>query len=446
MEFKKEIPKYNCIKEVPNYYLFMEHGQPELCSFLINFFGLDEVRFQAADLTVIKKWLQVEELEPINPVEIRGKEEICLVSQIVVEDKLIAYYPYVLVGSNVPKISLAKGFLTRITEAVSEQVTACFVRGFKGGDWLFGDTFAQRLIANCITRNEYKEINFAHLIEKMEQLSVSTFEGRNFTTGVIVTKNLGHYDNNNKFRYDEVRHIDQLEKRDWFLADGQTSFLLMDTNTNIISMYIAEKSNKTNYIEDFFRNYYRAEIMNEPDFIVRTVGPNEISVSDLYGKEFVKVENVWRFRYKRNFVEFLQDKLELSNEICDAIIYYTLKCSRNHISSIIWIPNNAEDKDIEELTTANRIRIWDKKLNILVESNEAVIDKVLASDGAIVIEKNGDVLYESVSSKVENVKTSGGLVGTGETATRNLAQNGVAIKVSQDGTIKVFAGIDKFFY
>ena len=38
MEFKKEIPKYNCIKEVPNYYLFMEHGQPELCSFLINFF------------------------------------------------------------------------------------------------------------------------------------------------------------------------------------------------------------------------------------------------------------------------------------------------------------------------------------------------------------------------------------------------------------------------
>lgn len=85
MEFKKEIPKYNCIKEVPNYYLFMEHGQPELCSFLINFFGLDEVRFQAADLTVIKKWLQVEELEPINPVEIRGKEEICLVPKLLLK-------------------------------------------------------------------------------------------------------------------------------------------------------------------------------------------------------------------------------------------------------------------------------------------------------------------------------------------------------------------------
>ena len=431
---------------MPNYSLFLVHGQPEMCSFLVNFLGLDEVRFQCGALHVIKKWLQVEELEPVNSVEIRGENEICLVSQIVVEGKVIAYYPYVLVGSNVSKLSLAKGFLTRITEAISEQVTACFLRGFKGGDWLFGDTFAQRLIANCITRNEYKEINFAHLIEKMEQLSVSTFEGGYFTTGAIVTRNAQHY-KNNKFRYDKVRHIDQLDKRDWFLADGQCSFLLIDPNTNVNSVYVTEKANTTNYIEAYFKNYYQSETINESDFIVRTVGPNEISVSDVYEKEFVKVENVWRFRYKRNFVDFLQDKLALSYEVCNAIIYYSLKCSRNHISSIIWIPMNTTNKDIEKLTTENRIRIWDKKLNLLVESNEALIDKVLASDGAIVIEKNGDVMYESVFSKVGKINTSSGvLIGTGETATRNLAQNGVAIKISQDGTIKVFSGNDKFCY
>ncbi|MCI7262297.1 MAG: hypothetical protein MR562_03675, partial [Clostridiaceae bacterium] len=74
---------------------------------------------------------------------------------------------------------------------------------------------------------------------------------------------------------------------------------------------------------------------------------------------------------------------------------------------------------IEELTTDNRIRIWNKKLNILVESNEALIDKVLASDGAIVIENNGDVMYESVFSKVEKIKSSSGvLVGSGETANK----------------------------
>lgn len=446
MKFIKGVPQYRCIKDVPNYSLFLVHGQPEMCSFLTNFFGLDEVRVQSGKLDVIKKWLQVEELEPVNSVEINKKNEICLVSQIVVESKVIAYYPFVLVGSNVPKFSLAKGFLTRITEAISEQVTACFLREFKGGDWLFGDTFAQRLIANCITRNEYKEVNFAHLIEKMEQLSVSTFEGGYFTTGTIVTRNAHHY-KNNKFRYDKVRHIDQLDKRDWFLADGQSSFLLIDPNSNVTSIYAVEKTNKTNYIENYFKNYYLSETINESDFIVRTVGPNEISVSDMYEKEFVKVENVWRFRYKKNFVEFLQDKLDLSYEVSNAIIYYSLKCSRNHTSSIIWIPKDTANKDIEELTTDNRIRIWNRKLNLLLESNEPLIDKVLASDGAIVIEKNGDVMYESVFSKVGKIKSSSGvLIGTGETATRNLAQNGVAIKVSQDGTIKVFSGNDKFCY
>lgn len=446
MKFKQEVPQYYCIKDVPNFSLFLEHGQPEMCSFLVNFFGLDEVKVQCGKIHDIKKWLQVEEFEPVNSVEIKGKNGICLVSQIVVDGKVVAYYPYVLIGSNVPKFSLAKGFLTRITEAISEQVTACFLREFKGGDWLFGDTFAQRLIANCIARNGYKEINFAHLIEKMEQLSVATFEGEYFTTGTIVTRKAHHY-KKNKFRYGKARHIDHLDKRDWFLADGKSSFFLIDPNTNVNSIFAVEKTNKANYIENYFKNYYLSETINESDFIVRTVGPNEISVSDVYEKEFVKVENVWRFRYKKNFVEFLQDKLDLNYEVSNAIIYYSLKCSRNHISSIIWIPKNTEKKDIEELTTDNRIRIWNKKLNILVESNEALIDKVLASDGAIVIENNGDVMYESVFSKVEKIKSSSGvLVGSGETATKNLAQNGVAIKVSQDGTIKVFSGNDKFCY
>ena len=38
------------------------------------------------------------------------------------------------------------------------------------------------------------------------------------------------------------------------------------------------------------------------------------------------------------------------------------------------------------------------------------------------------------------------LAGSGETATQILASNGVAIKISQDGMIKVFAGNKKIFY
>lgn len=38
------------------------------------------------------------------------------------------------------------------------------------------------------------------------------------------------------------------------------------------------------------------------------------------------------------------------------------------------------------------------------------------------------------------------LSGSGETATRLLAQNGVAVKISQDGSIKIFSESEKVYY
>ena len=48
-------------------------------------------------------------------------------------------------------------------------------------------------------------------------------------------------------------------------------------------------------------------------------------------------------------------------------------------------------------------------------------------------------LQDMKESNVEKAK----LVGSGETAARFLAKNGVAIKISQDGTIKIFVGMKK---
>jgi len=84
-------------------------------------------------------------------------------------------------------------------EAISEQLTACYFQKFKGGDWLFGDKFAQMLIANCVSSNLHNGIKFAHLIEKIEQLSVSTFEGEYFSTGVIVSSNFAKHFQGGKY-------------------------------------------------------------------------------------------------------------------------------------------------------------------------------------------------------------------------------------------------------
>ena len=141
------------------------------------------------------------------------------------------------------------------------------------------------------------------------------------------------------------------------------------------------------------------------------------------------------------------DQLQIKYKVSYAILYYTLKCSRNHVSSIIWIPNNCSEEAISNLTTSNRVRLWNSQLSILNESHQVLVEKILASDGAIVIEKDGQVLYESVFVDMSAASVSiNKLAGSGETAAQFLAKNGVAIKISQDGTIKVFAGNEKILY
>ena len=446
MKFKNEIPEKKSVYELENYSAFKSKGQPELCRFLKQFLGLDEVKVQTHNISDIESWLHVEALSPVNKVPGRDNA-ICLVSQIVVEGKVIAYYPYVLVGKFVLRYASAKNFYIRVAEAVSDQLSACYLQSFHGGDWLFGDRFAQIVVANCISTNLCDGIQFAPLIEQMERLSISTFEGETFTTGVIVASHTNHY-KSKSFAFIKERNITECEKREWFLADGKSSFFIMDAQTCIRYLYTAEKIKTSNFIKDYFDNYYlKNGQLVEPDFLIRTTGPNELSVSDATGKEFVKLENTWRYRYKRNLIEYLCETLEISEELSNAILYYVLKCYRLHISTIMWIPKNENPKEIEDLTTENRIKLWKKDPNILEERNEGIVDKILASDGAMVINRMGEIIYESVFARLEKKTISPNrLMGTGETAAKHLAQNGVAIKVSQDGAIKIYSGDDKILY
>lgn len=81
------------------------------------------------------------------------------------------------------------------------------------------------------------------------------------------------------------------------------------------------------------------------------------------------------------------------------------------------------------------------------EDHQVLIEKILASDGAIVINKDGKIIFESVFADMSNGESSvAKLAGSGETAAKLLARNGIAVKISQDGTIKVFSGDEKIYY
>jgi len=447
MKFDKNEPKVDALTKLKSFKRFLQLGQEEFCEFLKRFLNIDDVRVQVCDLSTLKAWLSVESVEEVMKVS-DDENEICIVSQIKTKDELIAYFPYVLRGKNVKTYFQLKSFLPKLAEAISDQITLCYLQDFIGGDWIFGENLARMIVANCISTRKYDGVKFTHLIEKMEQLATASFEGSFFPTGVIVTNDSSKY-KKNFFAFETIRNIDNLDKREWFLANGQESFFLLDSNK--ISRGIFRKSIDTSsdFITRYFDDYYLKHDLHVPDFIVRTVGLNEISVSNSDGKEFVKVENVWKYRHHKSFTTFLFDKLNIKYKICYAILMYTLKCSRNHVSSIIWIPKDCSDENIFNLTTDNRVRIWKNQLNLLNESHQVLIEKILESDGAIVIDNHGKVLYESVfadmSKRLESKETKK-LVGSGETAARLLSTNGVAIKISQDGTIKIFSGDEIIYY
>jgi hypothetical protein len=55
-------------------------------------------------------------------MEVPGcEDEICVVSQIKTNSELVAYFPYVLKGQFVKKYFNATSFLTKLSEAISDQ-------------------------------------------------------------------------------------------------------------------------------------------------------------------------------------------------------------------------------------------------------------------------------------------------------------------------------------
>ena len=111
----------------------------------------------------------------------------------------------------------------------------------------------------------------------------------------------------------------------------------------------------------------------------------------------------------------------------------------------MWFPNKLDKiDDLINIETKNSF-IKDK---INIKDKQAInhIFRCISSDGATVFSTNGDLEYMGVIVNLEKAKVSG-MTGTGETAASILKNNGVAIKVSQDGLIKIFVeGISKTFF
>lgn len=126
----------------------------------------------------------------------------------------------------------------------------------------------------------------------------------------------------------------------------------------------------------------------------------------------------------------------LSQDVISRLLFFIMYCSKNNMSTVVWIPYDMSSlKNYVKEETLNSV--FYEPISILEPSFTNHIFRCLSSDGATIISQQGDVLHYGAIVDIGKLDIRG-VKGTGESAAQALSKNGIAIKVSQDGAIKMY--------
>lgn len=334
-------------------------------------------------------------------------------------------------------IGLIYRVLHRVCELIIRALCDDYKTHFMAGYSLYNQNLAQAIIVKIISIGGYNQYKVSALIDMMNAIRTTTFEGKYFSTGLIVTKSLHEYQKAHK-ETGVTTEISQaypifgkIDKRFWYLVDGEKNFYLSSLKGTIRHLY-SYNSREGDYISKMVLQ----ETMQGKDFLIRTTNGRELSVITSKGEEFIYQENAWRYRNYDLLKQRICKVLPLlSDDVYNSILYYVLYCSKNDISSILWIVNDTKSIDTSSVLKSKN-QFSTSSLSITDIGCGGVIKRLISSDGAVAISQDGEVLYYGCIVDLAQVKING-VKGTGETAASALAKNGVAIKVSQDGCIKI---------
>ena len=212
--------------------------------------------------------------------------------------EVFAVLPIRLSGPEIHR--LPRKYLDRVTRAISKQLTQCAEQKFKSCTTAFGTEFEQFVVSYCLTANSKEASHLEHLISIISKLSRTTFEANDFSTAFIYTRSAHEYSRNQRNGkvlwlsavYDFFRTAN-IDKRFWYLCDGNTTAYLIDHHLKIKSMYVF--GNKQG---NFLDSYSLRNTLLGADILFRVTGSNQVSIIDSTGIEFCYIENKWRIRNK----------------------------------------------------------------------------------------------------------------------------------------------------
>lgn len=312
---------------------------------------------------------------------------------------------------------------------------------------LIKSTLSKYLSSEKLTENKIQ-----YAIDYFDRLRTTSFEGQYFSTAMILTtSNLNKEQEEIESNYgkgilsglnkkNQKSLFDVIDRRFWFLISGEQSYYVCNSNLRITRVLAVDDTASGSYAN----NLMLFKTLRNDDILFRVHNEKEYSIIS-NRKEFVFLENKWKYRNYDYVYSLLNESIYGSyDSIIESLMYFIFYCSKNSISSIIWFPKDFELVEAKNsvLKSKNRFLIKTSPNQIKIDDkiNRNILIRFLSSDGVTVFDSKGFLKYYGCIVDLETSSIDE-IIGTGEVATQILASNGVAIKVSQDGTIKLF--IDK---
>jgi hypothetical protein len=435
----KVAENYKDLREFNRFKVLTEYGLNLLKETLQDFLNC-EVSFHFRPSTEAKEKFNIAVLEspkrgcyPIN------EETFYIFARILEAKNLISGLGIILSGKNISKQTK---ILNVLEGALTGELSKSFFDGFDNCSLILGDNLITHAICNYCIRGYIDYRRFHHALNYFLKLKNTTFESESFSTGMIITKSFHSY---NKKSDEEragtlfplvknIRINDSLKpnRRFWYLADGKHSFFVANKHLDIANLFVLDE----NYSGlDYLDSNTLSLTLKGGDVLFRVENQKQFSIISSDGVEFLCLENRWQVRdYK--LIKNLISKVIKEDEIINAILFYILYCSKNSISSVIWVPKNIET--IEKYVKPETLnKLIEKPISIIDKRLTSHIMRYLSSDGASIIDSSGFLNYFGCIVDMKDLEIKG-VKGTGESAAQVLSSNGMSIKISQDGTIKLF--------
>ncbi|WP_459568533.1 hypothetical protein [Cupriavidus sp. 8B] len=308
----------------------------------------------------------------------------------------------------------------------------------------FGEDLVELSIAKYFSKGYYDYRQFLYLIKTFHKLSNTTFEGRNFTTGLILTRSFHAFSQSGPKSREGQRHPlkknayispgNGFDKRLWYLADGQTSFFVCDKHLRILDLFLL--TNPEQKLQSFVDDYSLGKTVKGGDALFRVTSRSEFSIAGSGGMEFNFKEGQWRVRNLKSISEIVKSSLGVDEKFVQCFLYFIFYLARRRLSAILWVP-----KDLAAIDSVllSKNELTEKPFSILDEKHTRTLLRLLASDGVSIIGVDGSVI--SYGSVIDTSKIAiKGVKGTGESVSALLSQNGLSVKISQDGNIKLLPG------